>query len=32
MARENRSQKMELRKKKRFGVAKWHYRQLDCIH
>lgn len=30
MARENRSQRMEF-KKKRFGVSKWHYKQLDCI-
>lgn len=30
MAIENHSQRMEF-KKKRFGVAKWHYKQLDCI-
>lgn len=30
MARENRSQRMEF-KKKRFGVSEWHYKQLDCI-
>ena len=30
MAREVRSHRIEFFKK-RFGVAKWHYKRLDCI-